>query len=44
MQTFTVKVTGTELSAKDIREFIWQCSEKSREEISVEEHDKNKTT
>jgi len=37
MQTFILKVTGQEFTEKDIREYIWQCSDLSREQISVEE-------
>jgi hypothetical protein len=38
MQTFTIKVTGESLTAKDIREAIWQATELGMEEIIVEEN------
>jgi hypothetical protein len=36
MVTFTVKIAGNEVTAKDIKEAVWQCTDLSREEISVE--------
>lgn len=40
MQTFTVKIAGDyKVTAKEIKEAIWQSGELSMEEISVEEHD-----
>ena len=37
MQTFTVKVTGDKMTAREIQEAIWQGSELSMEEILVTE-------
>jgi hypothetical protein len=37
MQTFIVKVTGSKMPAKDIKEAIWVSGELSREDIIVEE-------
>lgn len=40
MQTFTVKIAGGyNVTAKEIREAIWQSGELSMEEISVEENE-----
>ena len=38
MQTFTVKVTGHKMTAREIRESIWMNSELSNEEIIVTEN------
>lgn len=36
MQTFTVKIAGDKITAKDIKEAIWQGSDLSEDEIIVE--------
>ena len=37
MQTFTIKLAGSKMTAKELKEYIWQCSQLSKEEISVVE-------